>query len=283
MESVYEYVSVNLKFKKKNELAFPFLDFGFLYGYGLFESIKVKNGIPLLLEYHFSRLKRGSIILDIPFDHTITELTSHIQKLILKNKLESAILNIYLTPGNRSHDPSIVTIEEPFLLMVTRVWPDYQLNYGVSLELRQESFKKTPLDRFKTLSWVKNILEKRLSTLSDDVLLYDENGFILETSRANVYFVKDKTIYTPKSSVILPGVIRQFLLDKQDEIGYEFKETQIDIHHLSEFDEMFLSNALRGIFFVKELLRFDGLESKGVAKDVRESFCKVMEHSVVNV
>ena len=71
-------------------------------------------------------------------------------------------------------------------MILNRKWPFYSLDYEASLDLRQEAFQKTPLDRYKTLSWMKNILEKRLSAHEDDVLLYSEDSVVLETSRANV-------------------------------------------------------------------------------------------------
>ena len=48
MKSVFDYVVANGDIVHKDELKFPFLDFGYLYGYGLFESIRVENGVPLL-------------------------------------------------------------------------------------------------------------------------------------------------------------------------------------------------------------------------------------------
>ena len=283
MDSVYSYISENLCIKNKQELSFPFLDYGFLYGYGLFESIKVKDGIPLLLDYHVARLKRGSVILDIPFEYSFDDIKTHVSFLIEKNQVKESILNFYLTPGNRDEDPSSVQMNSPFFLMVNRVWPNYKSDYSIKLELRQESFKKTPLDRFKTLSWMKNILEKRLSPDSDDVLLYDEDGNLLEASRANVYFVKEKTIYTPKSSVVLPGVIRQFLIDNQNSLGVEIKESPIGIQHLSDFDEIFLSNALRGVFLVKDFTRFPGLVSGDVSKRVQAQFLNLLQPALANV
>lgn len=272
MKTVYNYVSANLAIKDKKELEFPFLDYGYLYGYGLFESIRVINGNPILIDEHIQRIKRGAIILDIPFYWAADELKDKATELIAKNNVSKGILNFYLTPGNRSHDPAITDITDPFLLMVNREWPNYPEEFYATLELRQESFQKTQLDRLKTLSWMKNVLENRLNKETDDVILFNDKNEILETTRANVYFVKDKTIYTPKSPMILPGIIRQFLLTNQEKIGYEIVERPITFDELADFDEIFLSNALRGIFFVKEILRFEGLHSKEISKTVKQTF-----------
>lgn len=271
---VYPYISVNLDITERETLGFPFLDYGFLYGYGLFESIRVFKGQPLLLDEHLARLQRGSIILDIPFDFTNSEVVSSIQQLIKKNDIEDAILNIYLTPGDRSQDPAKVEIELPFLLMVCRPWPDYDSEKRHVLECRQESFQRTPLDRFKTLSWMKNVLEKRLSSHVDDVLLYSQNEMILETTRANVFFVKGDVIVTPKSPSILTGITRQYLIDRQDELGIDVLVDPIFVDYLETYDEIFLTNALKGVILVEGVEGYPNLRSGPVSEKVRAVYRK---------
>ena len=277
METIFTHVATNLEIKEKNQLDFPFLDYGYLYGYGLFESIKVVNGKAILIDAHIQRIKRGAIILDIPFLWTPEDVKSKANELIEKNNITRGILNFYLTPGNRSHDPAITQINDPFFLMLNREWPNYPDDFSATLELRQESFQKTQLDRLKTLSWMKNVLENRLNKDTDDVLLYNERHEILETTRANVYFVKGNTIHTPKSPVILPGIIRQFLINNQQEMGFEVIERTITSDELADFDEIFLSNALRGVFSVKKILRFDGLSSGPVASQIKKRFNEILE------
>ena len=277
MSNKNTFVSVNFEIKAKNDLQFPYLDYGFLYGYGLFESIRILNGKPLFLDEHIARLRRGAIILDIPFEYSKEEFLEAIELLIEANSVKESILNIYLTPGDRSPDPAVLIDSVPFLLMVTRPWPNYDTNFRSVLDLREESFKRTPLDRFKTLSWMKNVLEKKLSQGFDDVLLFSQDGYILETSRANVFFVKGSVIYTPKSPIILPGITRGVLLKNQDYFGYDICETQIVLSDLAEFDEIFLSNSLRGIFFVESLVSNKNLSSKTVSKDIQEKYHRFLK------
>ena len=275
MKTIYNYVSTNLEIKEKHELDFPFLDYGYLYGYGLFESIRVYNSKPVLLEEHINRIKRGSIILDIPFLWETKDIINKVNELISKNKVTSGILNFYLTPGNRNLDPSITEITDPFFLMLNREWPNYDPSFRSILELRQESFQKTQLDRLKTLSWMKNVLENRLNKNTNDVLLFNEKDQLLETTRANVFFIKGNTIHTPKSPVVLPGIVRQFLLTHQNQFDYNFIERSITFHELADFDEIFLTNSLRGVFFVDKLLRFEGLHSKSGAESIQKRFVEL--------
>lgn len=84
MHNVFDYVSENLEIKHRDDLKFPYLDHGFLYGYGLFESIKIQNGYPILMNDHLSRLGRGSIILDIPYMINEEAILTVVFKLIKK-------------------------------------------------------------------------------------------------------------------------------------------------------------------------------------------------------
>ena len=96
-QTVYDYIATDLEICKKESLAFPFLDYGYLYGYGLFESIPIDQGKALLLDSHIDRMKRGAIILDIPFKYTHQELKDTVEKLIKKNNINKAILNFDLS------------------------------------------------------------------------------------------------------------------------------------------------------------------------------------------
>jgi len=272
--SILPFVSVNFSLQSADSLRFPFDDYGFLYGYGLFESIRIFQKKPLLFDQHMARLQQGSIILDIEFPISLNLINDAITNLVEKNNIENAILNIYLTLGNRGNDLTKFQKNEPLFLMVLRPWPDYDTRARVRLDCRPESFQRTPLDQFKTLSWMKNVMENKLNPEFDDVLLYTSKGQILETSRANVFFVKGRQLLTPKSSTILSGVVRQYLLEAQKELGFEVIMEPLYMDDLGDFDEIFLTNAGRGIFFVGEVNGYPGLNSGIVSKAVQESFMR---------
>lgn len=272
--SVMPYVSLNFSIQSADSLKFPYDDYGFLYGYGLFESIRIFNKQPLLFEQHMARLQQGDIILDIGFPVSTHIIRDAITNLVEKNNVENAILNIYLTLGDRGADVTKFQKTEPMFLMVLRPWPNHDRRARVKLDCRPESFQRTPLDQFKTLSWMKNVMENRLSPDFDDVLLYTANGQILETSRANVFFVKGRTLVTPKSSSILKGVVRQYLLEEQKNLGFEVVMEPLYMDALGDFDEIFLTNAGRGVFFVSEVNGYPGLNSGIISSAVQESFLR---------
>ena len=221
-------------------------------------------------------MRRGSIILDIPFPYEQEEILEAAQTLIDENKAENAILNIYLTPGDRSPDPSQLIASDPFFLMILRPWPEYDIETKLELAVRQVSFQRTPLDRFKTLSWMKNVLEKKLTYEGDDVLLYDKDKKVLETSRTNVFFIQGKQLITPKDSSVLTGITRQFLLNNQDALGFEVVLKEVYMSDLHTFDEMFLTNSLRGIIKVGSLEDYPSLYSKELTDVIQERYLQML-------
>ena len=265
-ESIYTTVSVNFKFQDKASLSFPFMDYGFLYGYGLFETVRVAAGKPILLEKHLERLRSGATILDIPMLHTDSEYMTHIQSLIAENHVKDATLNIYLTPGDREADLSQLSFGDSRVLILLRQIPEIHPEHLYSLSMAQESFQRTPLDRFKTMSWMKNVLERKLSLGYDDVLLYSSEKEILEASMSNVFFVKGDLCYTSSSSVVLRGITRQFLLSQSEAIGFDIVECQIMKDDLKDMEEVFLTNSVRGVMLVESVKGMPHLKSGKISR-----------------
>tara|TARA_B100001989_G_C24482509_1_gene435224 strand:- start:269 stop:1099 length:831 start_codon:yes stop_codon:yes gene_type:complete len=271
MDTIFNFISANLDIKNKDDLFFPFSDYGFLYGYGLFETIKIQSGVPVLIDSHIARLREASIVLDIPFLYETSDIVHNIEQLVDLNKCKDAVLNIYLTPGDRGGDPAIHKIKNPFLLMVLRGWPDYDSSQRLVIDVREQSFQRTLLDRYKTLAWMKNCLEHRLSEGCDDVLLYDQEQVVLEASRSNVFFIKDDRLIMPSSKVILEGVTSQFVADNAAEFGFKLEKRRVFLDELPLFDDVFFTNALRGVAFVEKLGEFN-LSSGEKAFSLQQKF-----------
>ncbi len=247
--SVGSWVLNNTDVVPSDSLSFPFDDCGFLYGYGLFETIRVLDKVPLFLDDHLGRLHQSSIVMDLVFDIDLDQIKRNIQLLIEKNDIKDGVLNLYLTGGTRPGSLYELGLELPLFLGVVRERSSVELA-PLELGVRQASFQRTPLDHLKTMAWVKNILEKRLAPEFNDVLLYDVNDVVLETTTANVFFVKGDHVITPALSDVLPGITRHFLVTRLDECGFFVEEREILLPELTEFDEIFLTNSIYGIISV---------------------------------
>lgn len=273
----FDFVSLNLSLYSKSEVLFPFNDYGVLYGYGVFETVLVNKRRPILLRDHIKRMEYAAGILDIPFPYSAVELEKAANLVIDKNKADHAILNIYLTPGDRKENTAGFEFQDPRLLMVVRPLPGINREKGISLAVRRESFQRVKLDQFKTMAYMKNVLEKRLTEQFDDVLLCNQSEEILETPVSNAFFVCDNEILTPKSPVILPGVVKRFLLDQQQLLGYSIREKRLVMSDLNLCDEVFLTNSIKGIILVDKMENHPHLRSGQISKHIQTAFTKLLE------
>lgn len=166
------------------------------------------------------------------------------------------------------------------MLIIPRRFPEYTSKEGVVLSVKQESFQRTPLDRVKTMSWMKNVLERKLYPEGDDVLLYNVFDEVLESCTANVFFVKGRTLITPNSPVILSGITRQFLLNQKDKLGFEVRHERVTVDDLDDMDDLFLTNSSRGVFKVKSVIDYPHLKSGSVTEEVQARYSVLIQDHI---
>ena len=225
-------------------------DDGFSFGKGAFETIKVVNGEPLFLERHLKRLKNSLKFLGIEKEISEEKIYSYINKSEEKNFALKLIVS-----------------DENFILTSRK--DNYRVeNKSFSLkisEVRRNSTSK--IIYHKSLCYYENILEHRwvVERGYGSALFLNERDEVCETSFANIFFVRDDKIITPKiSSGLLRGTMRDFLLE-----NFEIIEEKIYAKDLDKFDECFISNSLMGVRNVKSIddVKFCGAEK---TRDIQE-------------
>ena len=266
-KSVFEWVSFDLQTIRKETMPFPFSDAGFLYGYGCFETIRIQNGTAPLLQEHIRRLRISSLILDIPFRWQSKGIQEAVADLIQHNNAANAILNIYLTGGER--DMLTKGEPEPQLLMVLRHTTPTPTQ-GYRLTTREVSFQRIKADQFKLMAYAKNIWERRLAHPFDDVLLYDHKQILLETTSANFFLLEGDTLITPKAESIVNGVMRQFVISHAPSLGLKVRQEMVPMERLGDADEIFLTNAVHGIIPILELEKFQDLKSGTMTQKIKQ-------------
>jgi branched-subunit amino acid aminotransferase/4-amino-4-deoxychorismate lyase len=114
-----------------------------------------------------------------------------------------------------------------------------------------------PLARHKTLNyWRKSIaLADGAAAGSDDVLCVTPSGLICETCRANIFVIQHGRLHTPPlEGPLLPGVMRELVIRCASAIGLNVEEATVLLADVQSAEEVFLTNAVRGIVPVSQLL-----------------------------
>lgn len=231
---------------------------GYLYGDGVFESIRILNGKPINLVNHISRMLEGAkkIKMRPPSFFSVAFFEEKIVELCEKSAItEGGKCRISLdrSSGGRFHPDSN---EVEFYI---EVYPTdinkFELNQkGVELDIYMEYKKeKSSLSNFKT----KNGLIYILAAISakekglDDYLLTNYTGGILESTSSNLFVVSNGVLYTPGlEEGCLAGTMRMQVINLALANGMKVYECNILPQNLLVADEIFLTNAIKGITWV---------------------------------
>ncbi len=254
---------------------------GFLFGDGIFESCKIFAGKIYDFPAHEARIEAG--LKALKFSADISDLEKKSLQLIAKNKIKNGILRISISRGIGSAG-YLPTYESPPLIIIETLDPrplPQKISLGIST-IKKPSSNFFPINHKTTnaLPYVLAKLNAQEKNLFDYVILSQEN-FISETSSANIFWIKDKQIFTPaKSCGILVGTVRQRLLKISP---IKIKEVKAKISALKNADEIFLTNSSFLITGVDELANFHKeKKTKKLQKNLTMELAKLLQKDVEN-
>lgn len=231
---------------------------GHVYGDGVFESIRIMNGVPLNMENHIRRLLEGAKAIKMrPASYYTTQyFEDKVIDLCKKSEImEGGCCRISLDRvSGGAYKPE--SNEATFFI---EVYPyetnNFELN-SKGLEIDQYSDikkQKNFLSNFKTKSGLIyvmaaiNATERKL----DDVLIANDHGGILESSSCNIFVVSNSVLYTPGlEEGCLAGTMRMQIINLALSNGIKVYECNILPQNLLAADEIFFTNAIRGVNWV---------------------------------
>jgi 4-amino-4-deoxychorismate lyase len=232
-------------------------DRGLAYGDGLFETMAASDGRIRWLDYHFERLERGCrrLAIDAPDRGLIrAEILAHCPGS------GRAIVKLIVTrgPGERGYRP-------PETPKTTRVlgfsaWPEYpRSHYTDGIRVRVCAFRlgvSPALADLKHLCRLEQVLAQ-IELRGHDVeqgLLLDTTDRIVGGSSSNVFAVRGTELVTPAVTRNgIAGVMRRVVLETAPRVGLVAREADLTLGDLNEADELFMTNALIGIWPVARL------------------------------
>lgn len=218
-------------------------------GKGLFETMLMEEEDIALWPYHMERLFTGLQRLGFAISSHINPeyLKAEILQTTQQNSLEKLCrIRLQVFPDNEQ--PILQYIVECFTIDRDII----DLNQtGLTVGLAPGIQKAN--DNFANLKAWNIVLYETAVKLADDnkwddVLIYNSTGNIIESTRCNVFWIKDGSIYTPPlSDGCVAGTMRKYLLERVPGLGYTLSECPLTKEILKNADAVFLSNAIRRI------------------------------------
>jgi len=237
------------------------MDHGFLYGDGIYETIRVYGGEPFMLKDHLKRLHQSAkgIGLRIPYSDKAIQKFS--QRTISLNKQKESILRIMVTrgPGGFGFDPT--HCKKPTFLMtstphVSPLKPYYARGIRLHVAQTRRNSPQSLLPRVKSCNCLNGILAKMEAcrAKAQEALMLTLQGDVGEGTGSNIFLVKRGVVKTPQcKGQILPGVTRDLVCQLAKLTGLKVLETVLKKNDLLTADEVFMTNSIIEILPVQEI------------------------------
>jgi branched-chain amino acid aminotransferase len=248
-------INVNGRISDEHDAVIPVLDHGFLYGEGVYETLRTYNQRPFLFDRHMRRLRRSSamIALDLPFSDA--DLLARIQQTMAVAQLGSseAYIRVLVTRGigELTYDitatpvPSIVIIVKPQIDPPAEAYRDGVKAVIVSI-VRNHPGSVNPMIKSNNLMNSALAAQEAYRRGAFEGIMRNYRGELAECTTSNLFIVKDGVALTPPIDAgLLPGITREFLFEVGADVGVTVRDAVLRDEDLYAADEAFLTSTTR--------------------------------------
>lgn len=252
------FVFINGRFVREDMAVVSVLDRAFLYGDGLFETVRLVDGEPFRWEQHWERLERGAKFLKIRLPFNEIQLRRQARRLAVKNEMPDSLLRLTLSRGRGASGYSPKNAAKPLCVMSMRPAPRTGRKIP-QWNLVTSSFclpAGDPLAAFKTCNKLPQVLARAEADAAgaDDALFTNTDGHVAESTAGNLFWIKDGRVFTPPLNAgILPGVTRRVVFEIGSQLKIPIQQKNASLKELARADGVFLSLTSRGIVEARSL------------------------------
>jgi branched-chain amino acid aminotransferase len=260
---VPERINVNGVLGAPESAAVSPLDRGFLFGDGVYETIRAYGGRPFLLREHLERLQRSAERLEIPLERAVVDIEQELHRTLADADLADAAIRIVLTRGRGpiGYDPE--GCGPPTLVIHVRPCPDLPPSFvreGVDVAIVEVTRNAiSALDpAIKSNNLLNNFLAWRAARRlgAFEPILLNAAGRLTEGASSNLFVVRSGRLLTPPlEDGLLEGITRGLVLELARSGGLDAAEASLGADDLRTGDEAFLTSTLKGVLPIR---RCDG-------------------------
>ena len=244
------FVYLNGKIVPSKEAVISVFDHGFLYGDGVYETMRAYEGVIFKLGEHLQRLFRSASLIGLSIPLEIDSLKSSIFDTLISNKLRNAYLRLTVSRGRGAVglDPDLCS--EPTIVIMVQEFKEYPVAFyqkGLSLIIAatRRNLKEAIDPRIKSLNFLNNILAKIEAKKRGayEAIMLNASGKLTEGTICNLFFYNDGILYTPSLDCgILDGITRGVVIDLAKREDLKVKEGKFTRKDLYSAEEVFITN-----------------------------------------
>lgn len=215
-------------------------------GQGIYEVMRVINGIPLFLEEHILRFLNSAVHENFSMNLNAADIKQKVRALIHHNRLHNGNIRFQF-------------IKHPHLGNLFLLWPtafhypsDSDLVNGVKLRSLNE-IRENPQSKRTNLP-VRSISDKMIDGQSvAEVLLINNDNIVTEGSRSNIFFISKNELVTPSASLVLEGITRERVIQAATQINIKLREEAIAFNAIKSFEACFICSTSKSVLPVSQI------------------------------
>jgi branched-chain amino acid aminotransferase len=245
------------KYVSSSKANFHILSHSLHFASSVFEGIRVYNKVPFYLNDHLKRLENSCKIMDLELPFPKESISKICNEIIKKNKIKDGYLRPIIFRGTESMSPE--TIQCSTILSISGwSWNKLYGQKNVSLivsKWRKPNPNISPVAAKSSGSYQISTLAKNYALKKgfDDALMLDVNENICESSSCNIFWVKDKKVFTPTTISALEGITRKIVINILKKNKIKVKIGDFKLAHIYEADEAFLTGTASEIVGIEKI------------------------------
>ncbi|ATD54603.1 aminotransferase class IV [Clostridium chauvoei] len=197
----------------------------------IYEVLRVIDGTPLFLEEHIDRMKNTFDHMQKSFMYTYEKIEEFTTSLIKANKIKEG--NIKITFDIKTDTMKVYSIKHSY--------PTKEMYSNGVETILYYGERVNPNAKVVDSDFRKKVSEEIESSKVFEAILVDNQGYITEGSKSNIFMIKDNTLITSKTEKVLPGVTRQKILEIARKNNINIQEKNVLDKELNKFQAMFIS------------------------------------------
>jgi aminodeoxychorismate lyase len=271
-------VFLNGKFVSEEQATVSVFDRAFLYGDGLFETLRIVNGRPFRWWDHIERLRKGGDFLGIKIPFACKALEKHAAELIKHNGMPNALLRITVSRGVGPRGYSPKGADKPTLVMSLQAAPEKPAAPWKLHIASQRLASGDAISRFKTANKLAQVLARAEADAAgaDEALLLNTDGHVVEGASSNLFWIAGSTVCTPPlAEGILSGITRAVTIELCRKLSVPFEERTVTPEQLSRADGVFLTLSSRGVVEAAAIGE-SALAKSNIAKYLAQAYDKLL-------
>jgi branched-subunit amino acid aminotransferase/4-amino-4-deoxychorismate lyase len=233
----FTYFSKNGNILPVEQATISLFNIEYSYGFGVYETLKVRNGIVYFVDQHLERLEQSAKTIGLVHELSQEQIKDFISQL-LKQEADNSACNIKLVliGGNSKEKAQL------FIFLSAPLFPDRKL-YSHGAKTVTAQYERL-FPHAKTLNMLGSYLAYKKARENNcyDALLLDQKNNIIEGTRTNFFAIKDMTIITPPKEKVLEGVTKITVLDTAQKNGFRIEEKEISFSEVKNYDGVFLTS-----------------------------------------